>query len=43
MKIYISGKDAPNEGECRTCHAPVTWVRNVATGKRMPIDGGWTA
>lgn len=23
---------------CRTCHAPVLWVVNERTGKRMPLD-----
>ena len=40
MKVYMTGRDAPNEAACRSCRAPVTWVRNVGTGKRMPIDGG---
>ena len=40
MKVYMTGRDAPNEADCRSCRARITWVRNVATGKRMPIDGG---
>lgn len=36
----MTGRNAPNVAECRSCRAPVTWVCNVATGKRMPIDGG---
>ena len=23
---------------CRTCHAPVLWVVNERTGKRIPLD-----
>jgi hypothetical protein len=24
--------------ECKSCHAPITWVVSAATGKRMPLD-----
>ncbi len=39
MWIYTVGKDAPSNSQCRSCDAPVTWVRNIATGKRIPLDG----
>jgi hypothetical protein len=26
-------------GACRSCGAKVTWVENIKTGKKIPIDG----
>lgn len=31
--------DSMGEARCKTCERPITWVENVATGKKMPLDG----
>lgn len=28
----------PDADKCRTCSAPVLWVRMAGSGKRMPLD-----
>ena len=37
MQVELASVD---EGYCRSCGARITWVKNVRTGKRLPIDGG---
>ena len=39
MWVYNEGQDAPGESHCQSCGAEITWVRNISTGKRMPLDG----
>ena len=38
MWVYTTG-DNPNNAQCSSCGADITWVQNVATGKKQPIDG----
>ena len=38
MWVYTEGRDKPNNARCASCDAPVTWVRNIMSGKRQPID-----
>ncbi len=40
MQVYLAGANAPGQARCRSCQAPITWVTNVKTGKKVPIDGG---
>lgn len=31
--------DSRGTGQCRSCHATITWYELVSSGKRMPFDG----
>lgn len=32
------GWEPQGTGECRSCHAPVTWARHSRTGSRAPFN-----
>ena len=38
MAILKVFDDTKGRGECRSCHAPVTWFQ-LTSGKRHPFDG----
>ena len=40
MKVELRGDDRPSEARCKSCGAAITWVKNVKTGARSPINGG---
>lgn len=39
MPILEVFDETRGRGECRSCHAPITWFELVNSGKRMPFDG----